>query len=303
VTRQRYWDLYDDVDVPMPAVTERDVTGDPHSARLRVAVDAPGAQVTDDDVRNARRAYLGNISYVDDWTGRLMTTLDGLGVADDTVVMLVADHGDMLGERGLWYKMNFFEGSSRIPLIVHAPQRFSPRRVTTPVSLVDVLPTIAELAGASLGELPSAVAGQSLIGLCNGSEQPRTVVGEYMAEGSVAPIVMIRSGSLKFVHCPADPDQLYDLATDPHELVNLAADPAHAAQVQQLRSEVAARWDLAGLTELVLADQARRRYVTEALRCGEFTAWEYSPPSDGSVQYMRNHLDLNDVERLARWPR
>ena len=79
---------------------------------------------------------------------RLIGTLDALGVADDTVVVLLADHGDMLGERGLWYKMNFFEGSARIPLIVHAPQRFAPERVADPVSLVDVLPTLIELAGA-----------------------------------------------------------------------------------------------------------------------------------------------------------
>ena len=106
--------------------------------------------IGNDDVRRARRAYLGNISYVDDWTGRLLQTLESLGLADDTVVILLADHGDMLGERGLWYKMNFFEGSARIPLIVHAPARFRGRRVSTPVSLVDVLPTLIELSGGAV---------------------------------------------------------------------------------------------------------------------------------------------------------
>ena len=106
-------------------------------------------QISPQDVRNARRAYYGNISYLDEWTARLIDTLDALGVADDTVVVLLADHGDMLGERGLWYKMNFFEGSARVPMIVHAPKRFAPRRVAAPVSLVDVLPTVTDLVGAA----------------------------------------------------------------------------------------------------------------------------------------------------------
>ena len=83
-------------------------------------------EITDHDVRRARRAYYGNLTYLDEWTARLTSTLTGLGVADDTVVVLLADHGDMLGERGLWYKMNFFEDSARVPLIVHSPTRFAP---------------------------------------------------------------------------------------------------------------------------------------------------------------------------------
>jgi choline-sulfatase len=114
---------------------------------------------------------------------------------------------------------------------------------------------------------------------------------------------MIRRGTLKFVHCPADPDQLYDLAADPGERVNLASDPRNAATVAQFRAEVASRWDLAALQADVLADQARRRFVQQALRSGRFTPWEYTPPRDGTSEYMRNHLDLNEVERKARWPR
>jgi choline-sulfatase len=129
------------------------------------------------------------------------------------------------------------------------------------------------------------------------------VYGEYMAEGSCAPIVMIRRGDLKFVHCPADPDQLYDLATDPHERVNLVMDAAWGVTVAAFRAEVAAHWDLDRLRDDVLIDQARRRLVASALRSGTFTPWDYTPPRDGRNEYMRNHLDLNDVERDARWPR
>jgi choline-sulfatase len=98
-------------------------------------------------VRAARRAYFGAVSYVDDQIGVLLGALADAGFAGDTVVLLLADHGDMLGERGLWYKMNFFEPACRIPFIVHAPQRFAARRVRESASLVDVLPTLIELSG------------------------------------------------------------------------------------------------------------------------------------------------------------
>jgi choline-sulfatase len=303
VTRRMYWDRYNHADIPMPIVEQSAVDDDPHSKRLRVAVDAPKAVVSEQHIRNARHAYLGNVSYVDDWTGQLVNTLDGLGISNDTVIIALADHGDMLGERGLWYKMNFFEGSARIPLIIHAPKHFSPKRISEPVSLVDILPTIAELVGADLTELVDQPAGTSLVTLANGGAEQREVIGEYMAEGSVAPIVMIRRGSWKYVHCPVDPDQLYNVESDPHELVNAATNAKHADVLAAFRSEAQKRWDFEALHADVLTDQARRRYVSEALRKGQYTAWDYSPPSDGRNQYMRNHLDLNDVERSARWPR
>ena len=303
VTRQRYWDRYDGVEIFMPTVSAAEVTNDPHSQRLRDACAMDRTTITELDILRARRAYYGNIAYVDDWTRRLVDTLAALDLADDTVVMLVADHGDMLGERGLWYKMNFFEGSARVPLVVHAPGRFDAHRVATCVSLVDVLPTILDLAGYSPSDVVEPLAGQSLVPLCEGDEQDRTVYGEYMAEGSCAPIVMIRRGNLKFVHCPADPDQLYDLSVDPHEKVNLASDAAQATIIDSFRAEVASRWNLEELAAEVLADQARRRLLSSALRSGVFTPWDYTPPRDGRTEYMRNHLNLNDVELDARWPR
>jgi choline-sulfatase len=124
-----------------------------------------------------------------------------------------------------------------------------------------------------------------------------------MAEGSIAPIVMIRRGTLKYVHSDPDPDQLYDLRSDPFECTNLATADEWSSTVEEMRKEVAARWDLADLHDRVLLDQRRRRYVDRALRIGVHTGWEYTPPRAGTAEYMRNNLDLNEVERSARWPR
>ncbi len=128
----------------------------------------------------------------------------------------------------------------------------------------------------------------------------RTVLGEYFGEGAIAPIFMIRRGDHKFVWCEADPPQLYDLADDPHELVNLAADPAHAAAVEAYEAEVLSLWDPAALKQQVLANQRARAEVDRALRHGRFEAWDFQPTTDARNQYMRNHLDLNEVENTRR---
>ena len=167
VTRRKYWDLYEGIDIPLPR-TGLAPEPHPHTKRLMHVSDMANATITEEDVRRARRDYYGNVSYVDEWTGRLLSTLEALQLRQDTVVVLVADHGDLLGEHGLWYKMSFFEDAVRIPLVVHAPQRYAPRRVGAPVSLVDVLPTLADIAGALPPVQP--LAGSSLLPLLDGSD-------------------------------------------------------------------------------------------------------------------------------------
>ncbi len=216
---------------------------------------------------------------------------------------LLADHGDMLGERGLWYKMNFFEPAARIPFIVHAPGRFAPRRVPESASLLDLLPTFCELGGAAPGDFATPVDGASLVPQLGGATGRGEVIGEYLAEGAIAPLVMIRRDRFKFVHSPADPDQLYDVTADPDERENLAGSAAHAARVREFRAEVAARWDLARLHAQVLDSQRRRHLVYGALRQGAYTPWDHQPRRDASRLYIRNDQDLNDLEAMARFPR
>ena len=299
VARREFWDLYDDVQIPMPTVGPlADADIDPHSARLRKVICADTTRVTDEQIMTARRAYLANCSYVDHWIGQLLDTLEHHGLADDTVVIFTADHGDMLGERGLWYKMNFFEHSARVPLIVHAPQRFSPARVATLSSLLDIAPTMLDLAGI---EVPTAMDGHILVPQLGGVEDSlRTVTGEYLGEGAIAPIFMLRRGELKYIYSEPDGEQLYDLSADPCELHNLAESADHLDQVVSFRNEVRERWDVAEIRRDVLDSQANRRVVDQALRTGRYSSWDFQPSTSARGQYMRNHLDLNDVESSRR---
>jgi choline-sulfatase len=123
ISRQ-WWDLYRDEDIPLPAggAGPLEAALHAHERRLREVCAMSGAEITQDHVRAARRAYYGAISYVDDHTSRLTGLLRDTGRLDDTVVIVTSDHGEMLGERGAWYKMSFFEGAARVPLIVRAPR-------------------------------------------------------------------------------------------------------------------------------------------------------------------------------------
>lgn len=301
---ERWWNLYRDEDIDLPRLRAGALALTPHEERLFHVCDMGNAEIGEAHIRNARRAYYGAISYVDDNLGRLMAALRATGLEDDTVVIVTSDHGEMLGERGFWYKMSFFEGAARVPLMISAGKRFPARRVGASVSLIDLLPTLVELGqDGRAGQYATEIEGRSLLPHLTGGEGHDEAIGEYLAEGAIAPIVMIRRGRWKFVHSPADPDQLYDLAADRDETRDLAASPEHAATLAAFRQEVAQRWDLAALDRAVRESQRRRHAVVSALTLGTPAPWDYQPHYDASRAYIRNHMDLDDLEARARYPR
>ncbi len=303
VARRKYWDLYENCERLEPEVGfipyDRQ---DPHSQRLYKASDYDSFDITPEDVRRSRRGYFANISYLDDKVGALLDTLERTRMLDDTVVLFCSDHGDMLGERGLWFKMSFFEGSARVPLMI-AGGGIPAGRHDSPVSNLDILPTLCDLAGVDLSAVAPWADGQSLLPLTRGEPRAEPVLMEYAAEGSYAPLVAIREGRWKFVHCELDPPQLFDLEADPQELTNLAADPAHQATVTRFMEKVRARWNLARFDAEVRESQARRWVVYPALRNGAYYPWDFQPLQKASERYMRNHMDLNVLEDRQRFPR
>jgi choline-sulfatase len=299
VARPKHWDLYPDGTIPPPHVSPIPVDQiDAHSRRLYFDNNTPAYAITERMVTDSRRAYCANISYVDDKIGELLTTLEACQFTRETIIVFCSDHGEMLGERGMWFKMNFFEGSARVPLLIHAPERFSERTVTAPVSTTEIMPFLLGAAGVAVEASPGLAA------LATGeAHDDRLVVAEYAAEGSIAPMIMLRRGRWKFVHTPVDPDQLFDLAADPHELTNMAAVPAHRAIVSAFRAEVAARLDIAAFDAAVRTSQTQRHLIHAALRHGRYFPWDFQPLQQATERYMRNHMDLNVVESDARFPK
>lgn len=300
-----YWSRYSDAEIEPPRVEVPVARLDPHSLRLRHACGIGQQPVTADQVRAARRAYYGAVSYFDDQVGAILETLGAAGLANDTCTIVVSDHGEMLGERGLWYKMSFFEPACRVPLIVHAPGRFRARRVPQSVSLVDILPTLVDIAadGGAAPGFATPLDGRSLLPHLEGRGGHDEAFGEYLGEGAVAPIVMIRRGRHKFIRSPGDPDQFYDVASDPDELRNLAVETPGDPALATFAAEAERRWSLESLRAEVLASQRRRRLVAEALGLGARAAWDFQPVRNASEQYIRSHMKLEDLEAMARLPR
>jgi choline-sulfatase len=295
-----YWDRFSDTDIPPPRIPAD--PHDPHAKRLRHVVGLDLQPVTPGQVIAARRAYYGEVAYVDDNVGRVMAALRAAKLADDTVVIVIADHGEMLGERGMWFKMSFFEAACRVPLIVHAPGLFASGRVANAVSLADLLPTLTDIAGDGSSNA-GPIDGRSLLPHLSRTGGHDEVFGEYLAEGVLAPMVMIRRGMEKFIHTPTDPDQYFRLSADPDELNNLATSPAHTARVAEFRREIAQRWNILALHRAVLESQRRRLFVVEALKHGRQTAWDWLPPRDASKMYVRNSMPLEELEAMSRFPK
>ncbi len=301
VARKKYWNLYEGCEHLLPVIPAMDYDDhDSHSQRIFDANNWREFNITEEDIKRSRRAYFANISYLDDKVGEILQTLED--TRQEAIIVFVSDHGDMLGERGLWFKMSFFEGSSRVPMMICAPQMEAGLQ-TTPVSNIDVCPTLCDLAGVSMEEVAEWTTGQSLVPMGQGVERTEPVAMEYAAEGSYSPLVSLRYGKWKYNRCALDADQLFDLEADPHELTNLAQVPAQAGTLAQLKAKSEVRWDLAAYDADVRKSQARRWVVYEALRSGGYYPWDYQPLRLASEAFMRNHMDLNVLEENKRFPR
>ena len=201
--------------------------------------------------------------------------------------------------------MSFLEPSARVPLLIWAPGRFAPRRVRQPVTLADLLPTLHDLATDAAGALARPIDGKSLHGLLHGApEDPAaTAWGEYLAEGALAPMYMLRRHRWNLIHTPCDPDQLFDLEEDPGELHNLATSPAHQSLAQSFRREVAAKFDIERINREVLQSQQARLMMFEALKRGHRFPWDFQPLRDASEQYTRNHMSVTGRDLASRFPK
>ena len=138
VTPRRFWSLYDEDDIPMPNVHfQSDEMPAGHDRRLYEHYDRGEFGISEREIRAARRAYFGSISYLDERVGEILCALRRAGLFDNTILIFTSDHGDMLGERGHWYKMTFHEWSARIPLVLSGPRLPRGRRAGRIVSQVD----------------------------------------------------------------------------------------------------------------------------------------------------------------------
>lgn len=176
-------------------------------------------------VIEARAAYFALCSFMDDNVGQVLAALDASGQRENTRIMYTSDHGEMLGNRGLWCKSFMFEDSVAVPMIISGPGVPSGQSVDTNVNLVDVAPTVAETIGVQLDG-----AGESLWHRANHPTGERVGFSEYHDGGSVTGSFAIRSGEWKYIHHEGFPSELYNVVDDPDELSNLSGSPQVAVE-------------------------------------------------------------------------
>lgn len=265
VVPERFWSLYPPETVDLPDIPTGHLEGQ-HPVHQRLRRMFGMATFPEEQVRRGRTGYYGLISYLDEKIGRLLDALDERGLADNTLVVYLSDHGEMAGEHGMWRKSSFYEHSSRIPLVMRWPGTLpAGRRVGGVVSLVDVVATMVDAANA-----PAAgpLAGESLLPLARGDagEAPwkDEAFAAYLAHGVDRPMAMLRQGRYKLMTSLGEAPELYDLDVDPGELRDLASDPAYEPVLDGLWQALPADWDPVSIERRVRQSQRERLLIAAA---------------------------------------
>lgn len=252
---REYYELYPESAVDLPVDYP---PGDDHPILEELRYHFDGLDVEEDVLRRTRAAYYGLCTALDGYVGRVLDTLDDLGLADDTLVVYTSDHGEPLGDHGIWWKCCMYEPSVAVPAIVRGPSVEGGQVVDEPVSLLDLVPTISDAVG--VDSYP-AWRGQSLLPVVRGEREAdpeRAVFSEYHAHGTSRGMYMVHQGDYKYVYYPENPPQLFHLGDDPDELTNLANDPAHAEVRERLHRELTRRVDPDEVDRRARREQRRR---------------------------------------------
>jgi choline-sulfatase len=249
---------------------------------------------SDERIRASREAYYAMITHLDEFVGEIVAELKLLGLYDDTLIIFTSDHGDMMGERNMWFKRTFWEHSVKVPLVFHQPSRFAPRRVARSVTLADLCPTLSEIGGA---EEPSKEWGSqdsaSFNGLLEGddSDWRDSANIQYFGPGIEAPWFAIRKGDFKYAYIHGWGGILINLADDPDETTNLVDDPAHAETAAELHDLLVGSFDLDALTAAVKRNKKQRCFLHQSLKGSPGYVWDHQPDFDGSKQYVRGGVN------------
>jgi choline-sulfatase len=305
---QEYWDRYKHSEIDMPSVPYIPFEKrDPWSQRYFYLIRQDEHHVSDEQILIARHAYYAMISYVDDQVGKLINALKDTELLENTAIFFTADHGDMMGERGMWYKFNPYEWSVRVPLIASCPGGMKNHVEERGVSLVDLLPTFLSLA--SEGKSPDLIEpidGKNLTNLIYSRDAnwEDDVMMEFTGEGLYSPALILRKNGFKYVYCEDDPGMLFDLNNDPKELVNLCGNPEFKSTEELMLAEIQRRWNSSELKASIIKSQRRRLYLQKVLLMGSRTPWDYQPYRDASREFVRSSSDTNTTmtKGLARFP-
>ena len=285
---QEFWDLYEGAEIEIPhypanmeeTYSSMDRWLNAYHGTDRIDIRAP------ESLYALRRSYYGLISFVDRQVGELLRVLEETGLRENTVILFTADHGDMLAEKNMVQKRSLYDWSARVPLIAHFPDGYGAgKQIATPVNIIDIVPTVLDLAGV---EERLSLDSQSLLPLIEGRDLDRVTFSESHTNGIYAPCFMARDGDHKliYIHEGAGEMQLFNLADDPGEWHNLADDPAHQALRDRLKGLILARFDPEEI-EARLQASLDKRHLVHAANVVNKLHWDYEPRFNAAEQYCR----------------
>ena len=236
---QKYYDMYANVEIPMPHDAKFPNTNMHPALQHFQKWDGLDVAPDEKDLKNAIRAYYGMVTFVDDMVGELIAELKRNGMYDNTYIIFTSDHGDNLGEHGLMgNKHTPMEGSVAVPLVIAGPGVKHGAKVDTPVALVDMYPTIMDMAGINYHnpEMP----GKSLLPVLQGKEvaADRTVFSEWHGVGFPGAWYMLVNKKYKYIYYERDRPSLFDMEADPKELNDLALNPSYSEIIKKFEAEL-----------------------------------------------------------------
>lgn len=260
---QEFYDMYDPAEIDLPI--GYGIKSHPDHSELKNIKNFFDYDCYFDEqkMREAKVAYYGLTSFMDDCVGRVLTALEESGQAEDTVVVYISDHGDMMGDQGFWTKQVMYEASVGVPMISAGPGIPAGRRVKTGTTLLDIAATAVDVAGIKSDAQNAVLPGVSLVEIAsNEDDSDRTIFSEYHDGGSTTGTFMVRWGRWKFVYYVGYAPQLFDLNADPYELTNLAVegvnDPVVQAAWKEGEKRLRAICDPEAVNARCFADQKRR---------------------------------------------
>lgn len=237
---QKYLDLYDDDDFELLGKSLND-EGPLREwwSLFRGGYNFDDYFNDDNERRRALKHYYALCSFADENVGRVVAALEASEAARDTAILFMADHGDNMGARGLWGKSTMYEESANVPMILVDPQLEAASICKTPVSTIDVFPTVLDAVGIS-PEMPSGRPGSlSLFDVASSPfDDQRLVFSEYHASCAPTGLFMLRKGAYKFIHYTGAGSELYDLESDPEETRDLSAVPAYGDLLKQFEADL-----------------------------------------------------------------
>lgn len=255
---QQFYDLYRDVKLPEPYDVEaRQQLRHPVIDEMRRFWNYADYFDRASEIEGLRN-YYGLCSFLDDNIGQVLEALQASGQADNTLTIYTSDHGDMIGNHGIWGKSYMYEDSVGIPLVLGGPG-IKPGINNSPVSLTDLGATIDRAVGAEIREPAAAWQSRPLQAFVDSPEPGRPVLSEYHDGGSPTGFFMLRQGPWKYVYfAEGYPPLLFNIEVDPRELHNLADEAVHSATVALLSDQLLRILDPEEVNRQAFADQARK---------------------------------------------